>query len=309
MVRHRNAACQLRWVEVRKSNPCPVCRHMNWCAVSDDGKWGACRRNLSGVVKTDKNGSPYSVVRLDGEPLEQFVDSGPTEPERDRAGDEVLDLVYRDLLRRLPLSRKHHDALVQRGLKGQTVRDNGYATLPSIGRPDLIGDVALRYPEINPHTVPGLYRNNLGRWTLAGVSGLVIPVRDVQGRIVGCQIRADKPGEGGKYRWLSSRRNGGSSPGVRAHCPLLARPPAKTVRLTEGPLKADVANLLSGVPTIAFPGVMSWRTCLPLLTQLEAAEVLLAFDQDWRTNKVVAGALAAAYRALKKNYRVGIEVW
>ena len=40
------------------------------------------------------------------------------------------------------------------------------------------------------------------------------------------------------------------------------------MRITEGELKADIAYVASGVPTISFPGVDSWRVVVPVLREL-----------------------------------------
>ena len=65
-------------------------------------------------------------------------------------------------------------------------------------------------------------------------------------------------------------------------------------------LKADVATVHSGVLTVAVPGVSVWRKVLPLLQDLQATQILLAFDSDWRTNPHVAQALGHAASALVK---------
>jgi hypothetical protein len=83
-----------------------------------------------------------------------------------------------------------------------------------------------------------------------------------------------------------------------------------TVRVTEGPLKADVATAISGVLTIAVPGVTLWRQALPVLQVLQPARVLLSFDGDWRTNTHVTRALAQATQALvEAGYTVAVETW
>jgi hypothetical protein len=82
------------------------------------------------------------------------------------------------------------------------------------------------------------------------------------------------------------------------------------MRITEGELKADVATALSGVLTIAVPGVSMWRQALPVLQALQAQRVLLSFDSDWYQNQYVARALAQAAQALvEAGYIVGVETW
>jgi len=80
--------------------------------------------------------------------------------------------------------------------------------------------------------------------------------------------------------------------------------------LTEGELKADVATALSGLLTVSIPGVAMWRKALPVLQHLQARQVLLAFDADWRSNPHVAYALGqAAFALVKAGYEVQVEDW
>src|SRR5262249_8132121 len=74
--------------------------------------------------------------------------------------------------------------------------------------------------------------------------------------------------------------------------------PQEAVRVTEGSLKAHIAQAKSGLPTIGLPGVGSWRLAMPTLESLKARRVRLAFDQDAPVNPNVAGALASACRGL-----------
>lgn len=89
-----------------------------------------------------------------------------------------------------------------------------------------------------------------------------------------------------------------------------APPTPRTVRLTEGELKADVATALSGVLTIALPGVGYWRHAEPVLRAVGATEVVLAFDADARRNKSVAFNLRNAAEGLAQaGFAVRLEVW
>ena len=57
----------------------------------------------------------------------------------------------------------------------------------------------------------------------------------------------------------------------------------RTVRVTEGPLKADVASHLDPtVPTLTVVSVGAWSQILPTLKTLNPPDgVRLAFDSDW----------------------------
>ena len=125
-------------------------------------------------------------------------------------------------------------------------------------------------------------------------SGLLVPVRDVAGRIIALVVRPDHPGDGGKYRWVSSRSErspDGPSPGSPAHVPQGTCGPVEVARITEGQLKSDVAFRLSGIPTIGFPGVSNWRSVLPVLKDLQVRTVRVAFDSDVSAKPAVARCL------------------
>jgi hypothetical protein len=145
--------------------------------------------------------------------------------------------------------------------------------------------------------------------TLAGAAGLLIPVRDPARRIVALKIRKDES-DGERYSFLSSTRYGGPGSGAPVHVPAGIHSPAEIVRLTEGELKADVAFVLTGVPTISMPGVSSWRACLPYLKALGCRTVRLALDGDARDKPVVARALGACAETLPtEGVAVELECW
>src|SRR5262245_8822996 len=81
-----------------------------------------------------------------------------------------------------------------------------------------------------------------------------------------------------------------------------------TVRLTEGELKADIATALSGLPTVSAPGVGNWRRAVPVLRELGAETVLLAFDQDGKRN-TVAIIETALYGLRREGFDVKLEWW
>src|SRR5581483_3122174 len=116
--------------------------------------------------------------------------------------------------------------------------------------------------------------------------------------VVALVVRPDEPGEGGKYRWLSSRGSGGPSPGWRVHVPAGVRP-AGRVTLTEGCLKATVAHSLSGKAIIGMPGPHVTDEAVGVLRELGAEQALLALDMDTLTNPHVARAQVDGLRKLQ----------
>ena len=135
----------------------------------------------------------------------------------------------------------------------------------------------------------------------------MVPVRDIEGRIVALKIRAD---EGSKYTYLSSTKYGGPGPGSQVHVPLHDELDLSVVRLTEGEFKAEVATALTGTLTVSMPGVSSWRPALEVARSLGSGIVRLAFDADAKQNEQVARALRESYRTLKeRGFEVVLETW
>jgi hypothetical protein len=111
-------------------------------------------------------------------------------------------------------------------------------------------------------------------------------------------VRRDEEGDGlGKYSYLSSAKYGGPGPGSHAHVPLGINGPADTIRLTEGPLKADIAFARSGLPTVGAASAASWRPALELVRTLGCKTVSMAFDADAFDNPLIARALSECCQA------------
>jgi DNA primase len=254
------------------------------------------------------------VYRLDGRlPDDRQPPALPVTATQARASDDVLGQVYGALLATLSLSDRHRTQLRQRGLSDRDITWRGYRTLGQQGR----AAVAKRLFDLfGPETclaVPGLYvceREGKCWWSLAGASGLVIPIRDDAGRIVALTMRSDDPDADSRYSAISSTKYGGPGPGAPVHVPLAQETAAGAVRLTEGPLKADVATALGETFTIGLPGVSGVGKAIPLLRAHKVRQVRLAFDADGYRNLQVARALRQAIRTLlAEGFRVCLETW
>jgi hypothetical protein len=275
-----------------------------------------CRRVEVGSYesKADTNGAPYYLHRLTNSTQPRAdIPRRAAGAEPKRANPDILHRVYSALLARLSLSDRHAQNLWKRGLTDKVINRNGYKTLGLHGRARLVAELQRQFGAVLL-TVPGfIVKEGVGKpyRSLAGNPGMLIPVRDVQGRIVAIKIRRDDDvGAGPRYSYLSSAKYNGPSPGSPVHVPLGVQAPAEKVRLTEGELKADVAFALSGLPTISAPGVGNWRLCLAVLKDLGCKTVPLAFDMDAREKQEVARALLACAQALiEEGYKLELERW
>jgi hypothetical protein len=305
------------WPEVTKDRKCPKCGHDSWCALRNDGAFVRCYRtdDGTGTRKTDSAGNSYTLYRLDGhnrdggwpEPTHSHTEGGGQ-----RADADTLSRIYGAFLAELRISQEHGKALRARGLTG-SLHGAGYRTLGKDRAKACAALVANGLEKYLPG-VPGFYvqdKDGHRFWSVAGLGGLVIPVRDVEDRITGLSVRLDDPDTtgGGKYRWVSSRSKGGVGPGAPVHVPRF-KGERDRARVTEGALKADVATVLSGVLTIGLPGVAAFKKAAAVLRELGAKVAVVAYDADACCNRHVAEALSRLVRHLRRRgFTVQLEMW
>lgn len=220
-----------------------------------------------------------------------------------RLNDTALDVAYTKYLKLLSLSRKHQQSLLARGMSEAEIINKGYRSAPMVSPPDL-PDMA---------GVPGFYKSHI--WRAVSVKGILIPVRDKAGRIIGLQVRLDESNtekSGGKYRWFSSAGySAGSSPCARIHVahPISGTPRSGLIWITEGPIKADISATRLGVTVFGVPGVSTWRGALNLLDN-SIDRVVVAYDQDMYENDAVKHNARALCDALLATGRtVAVAMW
>ena len=150
------------------------------------------------------------------------------------------------LLSSLTLSQKHLEDLKGRGLTERQIEEQRYRSTPLFGFRKLAEKLLAEGCTLQG--VPGFYQDKTGNWTInfsGNNSGFLIPVRSIDGKIQGMQIRVDKVVDKRKYIWFSSaNRKMGTSSGSPIH--MIGDPDSEEVYVTEGPLKGTVAHYLSG---------------------------------------------------------------
>jgi hypothetical protein len=233
--------------------------------------------------------------------------AGDTSPAArpEKADAELCHRAYQSLLEQLNLSDDHRQDLRRRGLSDAEIDRRGYRTLRNNKRGqaakavhEQLGDAVLG--------VPGFVRGEYGVTLQGDATGLLVPVRDAQGRIQALKIRrATEP----KYVYLTGGEQG-PSPGSPVHIPL-GTAPAAVVRVTEGELKADVCTALDDTPTIGVPGVTQWQGAIPVLKDLGARTVVLAFDApDVHDKPPVFEQTESFWQTLKnEGFEVELEDW
>jgi len=220
----------------------------------------------------------------------------------------VRDATYRALLAKLSLASDHQHNLTNRGLSPEVIARNGYRTTP------LVSGKALSKQLLDEgHTlagVPGFYMKD-GQWSFVPEQrGILIPVRDVEGRIQGLQVRRDNAVKR-KFRWISSASyTDGCCAEGWTH---FVGPPREKIILIEGPLKADVVCHLTGHSVLAVPGVNALthlEKTLLVLRKLGVRHIMSAFDMDFLQNPhVQSGYEALTQKLMALGFRYGTYLW
>ncbi|MCL2106958.1 MAG: DUF3854 domain-containing protein [Oscillospiraceae bacterium] len=220
----------------------------------------------------------------------------------------MRDAVYRALLAKLSLAPDHQHNLTNRGLSPEAIARNGYRTTPLVGIKALAKQLLAEGHALQG--VPGFFRDN-DQWSFVPEQrGILIPVRDVQGRIQGLQVRRDNA-EKRKFRWVSSA----SYPdGCRAEgWTHFVGSPREKIILIEGPLKADVVHHLTGHSVLAVPGVNALthlEKALLALRELGVRHIMTAFDMDFLSNPhVQSGYDALTQKLMSLGFRYGTYLW
>lgn len=284
----------MTWIPVHKTRkPCPICGHPDFCSVN--ARWVLCTRVQS--HRPTANGGWLHDRPDRSEPLPApIAETAPLAPIEQR------DRVYRRLWQLLPLSLHHKRYLIERGIESVAP----YRTNPDGDRSAIARAVAT-YEDISG--VPGFHLSN-GVLVWGGRPGILIPVRDAEGRIQAVQVRADgEVDKHDRYRWVTSSHKGGASPGTPVHV-LNTHYPHIRVWLTEGVLKATYAGQLLHEPWLAAAGISNVAPVFPILKQLGATTVVVAFDMDGAENQMVRlGTIRLVSQLLTQGYHVVQATW
>lgn len=216
---------------------------------------------------------------------------------------------YTSLLSMLSLAPDHKDNLLNRGLSETEIIRLEYKTTPIAGTTAIAKQ--LQQQGLYLSGVPGFYRNDSSSWSfIYEKRGILIPVRDIYGRIQGLQIRRDNV-EKRKFRWVSSadKKDGCRAEGW-TH---LAGNIQSQIILTEGSMKADVIHSLTGLTVLAVPGVNALtqlQSTLELLKQKGVTTIKTAFDMDLITNPHVQNGYNKLLSLLNQmDFKYGTYLW
>ena len=201
---------------------------------------------------------------------------------------DVLNQTYSMLLDMLTLSPEHKKHLIEkRGLSPEFIEKVGFKTYPLANYEKITTNLQNKGCAVQG--VPGFYKKN-GIWTMVrNIHGFLIPNRDIKGRIIGFQIRADHGQP--KYFALSS---GKYQDGTYAKSGYTFYRGNGRVIYTEGGLKGAIINYLTGSTVISSMGVNSYAQTKEALDYVRSRGcdcINIAYDMDYKSNEHVMQAL------------------
>ena len=254
--------------------------------------------------------------------------------------------VYIALIGLLGIDPDHEEQLRQRGISKSEAMLLGYRSFPTDRNLRIKICKSLRQAGYELKGVPGFFRlpprqYNKGQWCLGGdrwgfrdiktesevykVTGMLIPTRDLDGKIRRLKVRNDAPGEdvpaevASKFpeRYMafsSAERDDGAGSGAWVH---VARPiyekgssaDTRVLWITEGEIKADISALYLGETVLGMPGVGQCPQ-RAIDTALEGGfrEICVAMDAEEKPHVKLAVAKLIKL-AKENNLEVSVAVW
>jgi len=248
-------------------------------------------------------------------PACQVKASSPEAASIDKAPDQEIHRTLTALLSLLTLTPAHREHLrTVRGLTDDEISGFGFKSTPPSKLCRTLTEHLIKQG-CRVQGVPGFYVNDYGKWTVKfyqRTSGIVIPLRGVDGLLHGLQIRLDHPIRdendppdkvGSKYLPLTSS---GKSQGVTSGSPVhfVGDPHARVVYVTEGALKADIVHALTGrtfVATMGANNINGLDELFSFLSRNGTEEIIEAEDMDKHRNEGVYRGACAVQRLAKKH--------
>ena len=228
----------------------------------------------------------------------------------ERASPQEIHQTYSLMLGMLSLNSAHraHLRSEKRGLADEQIDSLGFKSTPPYFLCRSLTERLIKQG-CRVEGVPGFYLHEGGYWTAkfsSRTAGILIPAIGIDGLIHGMQILLDVPFKdrddppekaGTKYIWLSSSaKNMGVTSGSPVH--FIGNPFARTIYVTEGILKADIAHVLLNRSFVAVAGANNVAQLGPLfalLAQNGTELIIEAHDMDKYSNEMIAKGSSKIY--------------
>lgn len=284
-----------------KQNPCPICKKAKGCKTLDTGLVMCLRSDSSWsipgwkYIKPLKNAMGSLWALFNGAyNRPEYIPAPKTETSNiTPLTDKQLNGEAVKILKQLGLSTKHREQLRKIGLTDEQIDSQQFKSVD-------------RYQEFNSITInpnfPGM--GDRGTLTNSG-SGILIPIRNFKGLIIGFQIARDDRNP--KYQWLW----GSGERRVSSELPLQFKQltDSRVLNIIEGTLKPLTAAHLHNINVLGAGGV-SWHGSKGEFKTVVDSDLfdfyVLNPDTGSKLNGHVMGAYQALYLALKN---MGVKLY
>lgn len=278
--------------------------------LQTDPPWGYEAEKKHAGCTGVSNGEPRAASTLPVRTQQVSTKELEEVPQSQRASDQEIHQTYSLLFEMLSLTEQHrrHLRSPKRGLTDEQINSLGYKSTPPAFLCRSLTERLLA-KGCTVQGVPGFYQLEGGSWSAKfnkRTAGILIPARGIDGLIHGIQILLDVPlrdendppdKAGAKYIWFSSStKNMGTTSGSPVH--FVGNPFARTVYVTEGLLKADIAHLLMNRSFVAIAGannVSRLDLLFALLAQHGTELIVEAHDIDKYSNEAISQGASKIY--------------
>jgi hypothetical protein len=288
-----------KFAPTKKKNPCRICGNTKGDCRETDGEMLLCMKGgeLLGYkaightkcgtweqyVPEDREAPDREAKRIERQRKADERQKARLERSKSKIPDSERHDHYRRMLAGLSLRPEDRVDLAKRGFSDEQIEAIGFKSVWE-------GQILTKeFPENLPGICPG------GKSLNVGAPGYLCPIRDTEGRIVGCQLRV-RDAQENKYRWLSSAnlQNAAEANLQNGELPLShfgIDLPGSHVGLVEGTgPKPALVSIRAGIPVIGAAGGLWGSSPKTLKASLDK------FEAQHKTNQVVlyadAGAIA-----------------
>ena len=210
-----------KYIATKSHNPCPVCADVSGkCRSFDDSPMILCMSFVDGYKGEITNGYKYTKATKNGSWGIWYPDQGEDTFNRNQwqqeckakqekaklekawqqqnsLTNEQRSLAWGEIIAQFTLAPDHQQIMLDRGFTPEQIELGKFRTIEKY-QPIKSGN-----PLLAGISSTGKHLTNTGR-------GILTPIKDDCDRIIGCQVRLDDGGDGGRYRWLSSTSWGGA---------------------------------------------------------------------------------------------------
>lgn len=279
--------------------------------------------NIPFVDAVKKLANEYSLGAFQGRPDSSVERQILTVKTTKRILDiDLIDKVYNIFLDMCSLTTEDESILKCRGFDEDEIRAYKFKTFPRrllSFRKELETRVEKTTGTVDSlFGVPGFFKKQGEPFSFGYQSGIIIPCRNTDGKIVGLQIRK-RDNSPNKYVWFSSAYclkddpdNNYVEDGLSPGSPIGWERGrfTKKIFITEGFFKAVKVRKTYGMSALTIQGVTNWRPILKSIESLKRqypkfSEVIIAYDSDMCQNLNVLTQAANMGEALV-NAGVGV---